>query len=97
AQLPFQPETGGVDVAVPKRVVPLELGDERDDWAGDDEDEDRKHKQRNPAPEPAWDLRHPDLPAGVERTAALERVKRPVPSRHSERKLRPTPEPLRPR
>jgi len=71
-----------------ERVVPLQLGDQPDDGAGEKEDQEGDSEQRDADPETAGRARDSKLPA-FQRSAAVERIKRPVPAGHLPPKLRP--------
>src|SRR5207253_937678 len=89
-------EPGGEDVLEAERVVPLHLGGEPNDRAGEEEDEDRQAEQPGADPEAPGRARKPNL-SGLERSAALERIKRPVPAGHLPPKLRRFPYERKPR
>src|SRR2546426_10494388 len=75
----MQEQAGCEDVLEPERVEPLQLGEEPDDRAGEEEDQQRQAEESDADPESSRRPREPDL-SGFERSAALERIKRPVPA-----------------
>src|SRR5260370_35153615 len=75
-------------VAEPERGVPLKLGEEPDDGAGQDEDGERHPEKPEAKPESARRARDADLPTGLERPATLEGIEGPVAARHLPGSLR---------
>src|SRR5712692_6940599 len=71
-----------------ERVVPLQLGEQPYDRAREKEDQQGQAEQRRADPEAAGRARDSKLPT-FQRTAAVERIKRPIPAGHLPPKLRP--------
>src|SRR5439155_8178255 len=77
----LQDQPRRVDVIEAERVVPLQLCDQRDDRAGEDEDQGRDAEKPDANPEAPRRARDAELARWLEWTA-LEGIERPIPPGH---------------